>query len=470
MATDLSLSSNDQVLALINSENTTQLTSLHITLGDPIELIEDVRNSQIRVTSTPNGGYNGFVDVKYNRLELDGYLVYGSPDIEIPVDGNFTDVVNYFNILYGANIAIGLDIEDVVLSGIDYVGKIVSMNAVETSKAYIGSLNLNVKWESTALSTVITDTFFSGLAMPLAEGAVLVGTTVNKLASELQAAHTATADANYMYVYGGSGVGQQIYTLQRYSFAANTWTELAGSAGISGPNSTDIAMVNGKIYKYNGTTMYIYDIAGNTWSEVNAPVLASGFGNSTNNRIVAHGGNLYLVGGSASALSGDAGTYHKRLFRYNIVPNTWTELAPIPYSNVLGIRDHWAAVIADKIYVGNGFVNTGPAATSYSTRLFIYDIPSNTWSEGASTSVGRRSGAAAVAGNRLYAHGGLINGSTATALMETYSVNDNTWAPVQNVGAARNSHVMVGTANHLYIHGGYNGATTSRLGDVIEVS
>lgn len=166
MATDLSLSSDNQVLNLIKSSNNDADVSFSdVALGIPAPS-EGEKNTILTVSSIPNSRYTGSVDIEYDRLPLDGFLVYGPADLIIPPQGTLNNIVDGFNTLYGAN----LDYTDIPdntdISSVDYDGATVTFTALSSSFAYIGDLAVSVKWESTQLSTIILVDMLDGLEFP----------------------------------------------------------------------------------------------------------------------------------------------------------------------------------------------------------------------------------------------------------------------------------------------------------------
>ncbi len=168
MATDLSKNSDEQVLALINADNAINLNFTHISFAVPSSLQDDPenKNTQLTVSSVVNSGYKGSVDIKYNRLNLNGFLSYGEPIVVIPIDGDINDILDGFNELYGSN----LDFTDIpfgmTLPAIDYEGKEVVLNALTGSYAFIGSITIFVKWPTEDLSTIIPNYHLIGLEFP----------------------------------------------------------------------------------------------------------------------------------------------------------------------------------------------------------------------------------------------------------------------------------------------------------------
>jgi subtilisin-like proprotein convertase family protein len=202
-----------------------------------------------------------------------------------------------------------------------------------------------------------TNTFTALAPLPVAVGQGAVGVTASK-----------------MYVAGGYVSGTTITsTLQIYDIATNTW-----SFGAPMPAAKEAAagvIYNNKFYVMGGddfnavvATNYIYDIATNTWTT--GAALPAGRSNLNGTTV----GNYIYTAGGVTGAGFDA---NDALLRYDPAANSWTALAPFGvagYGNYAGISPYGA----DKLFVLVGG-NTGfdPIDT---TR--IYDIGTNTWTNG----------------------------------------------------------------------------------------
>ena len=138
---------------------------------------------------------------------------------------------------------------------------------------------------------------------------------------------------------------------------------------------------------------------------------------------VASGGQLYLAGGSMA---------HEK---FNPAAGSWTNVAPLPVK-----LDHIQGVaIGSKIYYPGGLSGfPGP----HSSKLFIYDTGTNTFSEGASMGDrGRGAGGVAVRGGKLYYAGGLHTNSagttTAVKWFDVYDPATNVWTELPDMPTAR---------------------------------
>ena len=164
-------------------------------------------------------------------------------------------------------------------------------------------------------------------------------------------------------------------------------------------------------------------------------------------------GNLYLIGGDTS--NGD--WWSSRVDIYDSAGNTWTMGTPMPY----GRFDASAVYSTGKIYVMCGGQSEGGGGTfSPTTRVDIYDVASDTWTQGADMPLGE-SGCAAVAGpdGLIYAMGG---GDQYVSMMgwpssdaQAYNPATDTWTVLASLPyPSGGSQAVVGKDGNIYLPGG----------------
>src|SRR2546421_1004151 len=158
------------------------------------------------------------------------------------------------------------------------------------------------------------------------------------------------ANTNSVYVFGGlDATFTPSNVVQIYDIAGGTWTTGAPMPGARYFASGAYDASNGKIYVIAGfdstftetSTTWEYDPVANTWdtSRANTPIPLGGSGYS----IV--GQNIYLAG---TWNGGSGSTVH---YRYDIVANTWTQMADVPV-NIY--RPDAAAIGTNEYLVGGG--------------------------------------------------------------------------------------------------------------------
>ena len=150
------------------------------------------------------------------------------------------------------------------------------------------------------------------------------------------------------------------------------------------------------------------------------------------------GENMYIIGGGTAPSTDTAAVR-----RYNARTNVWTSLADMPTAEGESV----ATFYQGKIYVFT-------VAKGDGGRFYIYDVASNTWSQGASRPGPPNFGAAVGAFNgKVYVAGGGFGGGTTD--LSIYDLATNTWStgpvapsPIQNPGSAQ-------IGQFLYVIGGY---------------
>src|SRR5882724_8805224 len=238
-------------------------------------------------------------------------------------------------------------------------------------------------------------------------------------------------NTNRIYVFGGiDATFTPSSVVQVYDVASGTW--VANGANMPGARYFAGAAYYGgtdKIYVISGfdstfietSTTWEYDPLTDTWntSRANVPIPLGGSGYS----IV--GQNIYLAGTWNGA---NGSTQH---YRYDIVANTWTAVAPVP----VNIYRPDSGAIGTNTYLvggGNPFVSRGrvkgPKVLHPSTRspavsynsTYIYDTLTDTWSTGPTTNVAHSFTGGTAIGNTLIVVTGFNGfGDTNTVEMAT---------------------------------------------------
>lgn len=198
-----------------------------------------------------------------------------------------------------------------------------------------------------------------------------------------------TIDPTTQLIYGQQNFGSQFY---RYDADADLWTTLSSSPVMSG-NNGGATYLGGKIYVFytDISQMAVYDIASNTWTNTSTPIITGNvtsdgtylyaavgsvfkrFDPPTNNwvnlasppfsfeswgALVHYNGDIYGHSGNGTIDFG----------KYSISSNTWTTLPSLPGGAVLG---------ATLDPVAKNYYTYGSYGGTY---LYIYNIPSATWS------------------------------------------------------------------------------------------
>ena len=199
-------------------------------------------------------------------------------------------------------------------------------------------------------------------------------------------------------VFGGVNQSTVLDTTYIYDVSDNTWST---GAPMPAPRYLpNVVYYGGKIFViggHDGTSernqTWEYDPEANTWNTGRADIPVAMAGSATG--VVEN--FIYLV----SHLNGGAGS--SLHYRYDIILNTWTLMAPAPatlYQPVGGTLGRQIGVV--------GGPNSANAPSGPHTGSYLYDTDHNVWSTGPNTSIGHASagGASLTVGNRLLLVGG----------------------------------------------------------------
>ena len=161
---------------------------------------------------------------------------------------------------------------------------------------------------------------------------------------------------------------------------------------------------------------------------------------------VAHlNGLVYLTGGDTSQGRSQA------LYAYDPSTRVWTSRAPYPGT----ARDHVGiAAAAQSLYILGGIVAWPAPAVSTVQR---YDVVANTWTEVAPLPLPRGSMAVAPINGKIYAAGGLRDGA-AVSDFTVYDPAANVWQTLPPLPTARDHAVGVALNGKLYVIGGRPGS------------
>jgi N-acetylneuraminic acid mutarotase len=269
-----------------------------------------------------------------------------------------------------------------------------------------------------------------------------------------------------LYVFGGRHIGgQQVFTVQAYNTATNTWS-YKKSASYIFEYTHGAQAIGGKIYIAGGlagryeTLPYLlqYDPAKDTWIR-KRDVPVEGFAGVSG----VINGKLYVLTrcqnsyGYCSNPDYDISSGESRFFgAYDPATDQWTPLALPP-----GGRDHQhgaAGVIGGKLYVAGG---------RHTSALDIYDPATNQWTSGASMgSIRGYTAGAAVAGKLyviagarfVYNSDGTLASSDGVTTTSRYDPATNAWTNLKTSprggGGLGADRVVVGGQPRIELVGG----------------
>lgn len=175
----------------------------------------------------------------------------------------------------------------------------------------------------------------------------------------------------------------------------------------------------------------------------------------------AYNGKIYVFGGNEN----DAET--NTTYIYDIATDTWSEGAPMPTPRYLAT----AVVVDGKIYVMGG--RQLVASMSPVDANECYDPATNTWTTKAAMPNAIRGHAAVAANGKIYVLGG--NTGAYTDAVKIYDPATNSWAngPTMPVKAAYGGAVYSPSTNSIYWVGGVKSSTASAsnfIGKIYQLS
>lgn|GEM_PF-5244683 len=169
---------------------------------------------------------------------------------------------------------------------------------------------------------------------------------------------------NKIYVFGGQNNNGGVSANEMYDPATNTWTTKAplpygmGNQGITGcSDGTNIYL------EYNGA-FYVYNPLTNAYTKkanLPHPTLSWATCSYAN-------GKVYIMNGYLNG----AQNYNQI---YDVATNTWSNGASIPFALYGSIRE--SPMIGGNIYIIQGQRTNA----EFSSAAYVYNIPSNTWTE-----------------------------------------------------------------------------------------
>ena len=175
---------------------------------------------------------------------------------------------------------------------------------------------------------------------------------------------------------------------------------------------------------------------------------------------VSHKTHVYVIGGQKGCNSSDtcAGTVVNTVYQYDTKLDKYTTKLAITANNVAAVRYRYAsAVVGDKIYIIGGL--TADTATGMLKTTLIYDISTNSWSDGPNMATGRSDTCAAVVGSKIYVVAGYqsidpINVLDTVEVLDTAAASP-AWTTAPSLPAKRGDITCASSGGKVYAIGGY---------------
>ena len=227
-----------------------------------------------------------------------------------------------------------------------------------------------------------------------------------------------------IYVIGGADLVNILSDVEEYDPANDTWAKKAELPTARGALAA--AAVDGKIYVVGGTNgegplsaVEQYDPKTNTWiARASMPTPRSGLS------ACAVGGKIYALGGQDGIGGPGGGNLLAVVEEYDPVTNRWTTKKPMSSArSAFGV-----SVVDGKIYAFGGLTDGSPQSVE------MYDPATDKWTEKPDMPTGRWGFSACCVGSRIYAIGGSFAGIFPHSIctVEEY----NTIAGSQSIEAA----------------------------------
>ena len=169
---------------------------------------------------------------------------------------------------------------------------------------------------------------------------------------------------NIIYVFGGQNTSGGVTATEAYNPTTNTWstkaplpTELA-TQGLTGcSDGTTIYL------EYNGA-FYVYNPAANTYTKkADLPTATRSWATCAYSN-----GKVYIINGYINGAINNTQIY-------TVATNTWSAGAPSPFALYGSIREN--PIIGDNIYIVQG----QQTDAEFSSAVYVYNIPTNSWTE-----------------------------------------------------------------------------------------
>jgi N-acetylneuraminic acid mutarotase len=207
-----------------------------------------------------------------------------------------------------------------------------------------------------------------------------------------------------------------------------------------------VYVVGGFSSSDSGTTSAVerYDLDRDSWKRVRSMPVGLNHTVAT-----AYGGDLYVMGGYASAtgLQGEVAA----LFRYRPETNRWARLPNAASKRAA----HTIGVIGDRLYVAGG-ARAGKALKT----LEIYDFRSRLWSSGPSMHTAREHLTGVSTGGYFYALAGRAAGVGNFKVAERYDPRKRRWQRLPDMNKPRGGIAAAVVGKRIVVFGGEEAAGT----------
>lgn len=174
MAYNISMTSREQVLALLNESSGLSLSFSQVEFDTPAINSDPTkdRNTELIINGIPDFGFKGTTSIYYDRIDLSEFVDLARTPFVVQVDvdpdnGVLTiqDIIDGFNVYFNS----ALELEDITesfLLPVDWVnGESFTMEANAWSYAYQGSVSFIVRPLDVDIDQALTTKLLTGLEL-----------------------------------------------------------------------------------------------------------------------------------------------------------------------------------------------------------------------------------------------------------------------------------------------------------------
>ena len=280
---------------------------------------------------------------------------------------------------------------------------------------------------------------------------------------------------NKLYLFGGEKpdywkvADLLVYTVTNTATGAGTWSEPGGGLtrkeACMGTNGTDIFVYGGNDGgpqpsdgpgEWPTNTLQKYTVATNTWSVLadgGTPNVTAPYPTSRH-AVCVYNNYLYAIGGWYTESAPSA---YNQFWKYNLASTGiggWTKLAPPTAFAPGGLIDMYIQPWNGKIYVFGGYKTWAPF-TREQDKILIYDIATNTWSQGVYSVYLSSEGDSYVFDNKVYIQEPYNVGGVRRNMILVYDLIKNCWSYRLPGGVGHSQCAVAGhpVTGDMYIYG-----------------
>lgn len=245
-----------------------------------------------------------------------------------------------------------------------------------------------------------------------------------------------------------------------YDIESDTWA--TGTQATDLHNVDTTVMHNNKIYVLDGTarsssSVYcVYDIETDAWSSIASPPRRFSPG-----KVIASNNKIYVMGGS---ITSSPNVYQSidSLYIYDIETNTWSQGASMVYARCL----FTPILYNQKIYAAGGAELHDGRFTEDISAVEVYDIATDTWTTVSTMPNPRCSYGAVLYKDDIYYIGGETEfpNTNSYTTVNKYNITSNTWEDVSNLFGKRAQFDSIVYNGKIYVTGGNHAYLEDRKG------